>query len=69
MSRAKDPEYVAAYDTIHAQKLEANGNAELGHDFLMRPGDMVINSTWKYVVLLSWTGSCARFLMLALYII
>ncbi|KAI0765762.1 hypothetical protein BC629DRAFT_1540223 [Irpex lacteus] len=48
MSRAKDPVYVAAYDTIHARKLEANGNAELGHDFLMRPGDMVINSTWKF---------------------
>ena len=48
--RARDPDYVAAFDALHAQKLEEVGNAELGQDFLMRPGDMVINSTWKCVV-------------------
>ncbi|KAI0765761.1 hypothetical protein BC629DRAFT_908570 [Irpex lacteus] len=46
--RARDPDYVAAFDALHAQKLEEVGNAELGQDFLMRPGDMVINSTWKF---------------------
>ena len=53
LQRAKDPAYVTAYDAIHAQQVEAVANAELGQDFLMRPGDMVINSTWKYVLFLT----------------
>ena len=53
LQRAKDPAYVTAYDAIHAQKMEAVANAELGQNFLMRPGDMVINSTWKYAAFLT----------------
>ncbi|KAI0090100.1 hypothetical protein BDY19DRAFT_888071 [Irpex rosettiformis] len=53
LAKARDPGYITAFNAVHAQKLEAIGNAELGRDLIMRPGDMVINSTWKF----DWTSA------------
>ncbi|KAI0685145.1 hypothetical protein BC835DRAFT_547471, partial [Cytidiella melzeri] len=51
--RARQPGYVAAFDALREQKLVQITNAELGQDFLTRPGHMIVNSTWKF----DWTSA------------
>ena len=49
LQRARDPAYAAAYDAVHCTRMRRLANAELAQDFLQRPGNMVLNSTWRYV--------------------
>lgn len=55
--RARDPQFAAAYDAMHEAPQLKIANAELGQDFLTRPGHMILNSTWKYVWIPLWRSS------------
>lgn len=47
LNRIRDPDYAPGYIAAHAKKSADAANAELGQDFIPRPGYMTINSTWR----------------------